>query len=79
LPFGQREIQKGGVTSDRRLTAGHLGRYRSDMFPGRRQLPKKHVFVCCPWATREAHFLAFSLPSLRFNEIPNLFAIRATF
>jgi hypothetical protein len=65
LPFGQREIQKGGVTSDRRLTAGHLGRYRSDMFPGRGQLPEKHVFVGSPWTTREPHFFAFSPSSTR--------------
>jgi hypothetical protein len=32
LPFGQREIQKAGVTSDRRLAAVHLGRDRSEYF-----------------------------------------------
>jgi hypothetical protein len=45
LPFGQREIQKAGVTSDCGLAAIHLGRDRSDMSPCRGQSLKNDIFM----------------------------------
>ena len=45
LPLGQREIQTGGMPSDRRLTAAHLGGNRSDKFPGRGQSLKNDIFM----------------------------------
>jgi hypothetical protein len=64
LPLGQREIQTGGMTSDRRLTTVHLSRDRGGIFPGRGQSLKNDIFIGGPRTGAEhAHFFAFSLVS----------------